>query len=103
HLAEVLLREGAGLRLACNPHYIGCVRPALQGKKIVNTTIGRGADGAVRIENEREPRFAHGSVGGDEKGDGIGAAIIGGSLDLRVGAHERELVLSRTCSSGSRL
>ena len=56
-----------------------------------------------QTENEREPRFAHGSVRGDEKGDCVGAAIISGSLNLGVGAYEGELVLPRTGSAGGRL
>ena len=103
HLVEVLLREGTGLRLACDPHHIGCVRATLEGKKIVNTTIGRVADGAVGIENEREPGFTHRPGRADEKGDCVGAAIIGGSLNLGVGAYEGELVLPRTGSARGRL
>src|SRR5439155_3009913 len=103
HLVEVLLREGTGLGLACNPHHIGCVRATLEGENIVNATIGRVADGAVRIEEERKPRLAHGSVRDDKKGDCVDAAIISGSRNLGVGAYEGELVLSRTGSARGRL
>src|SRR5579862_612178 len=75
-LFEVWLRECAVARVAA----------AGDGEEAVNAAVGGVGDGrAVGVHGERETRFAHGTIRGDEKRNGIrGSAGVGG-FDLRIG------------------
>src|SRR5205814_1810485 len=93
--AGLLQGAGAGISAAGN------------GEQVFHSAVGRvGIGRAVGVEKEWEPRFAHRTVGHDEKWDGVGAATYepaGDHLALGVGPDIREDKGGRAGSARCRL
>ncbi len=82
HLLEIRLGHHAAF---------GVLAPR-DGEYVVNSAVRSAGEAATRRDYKGKARFAHRTFGGDEVGNRVRAAVIGGCGDLRIWAHERVIL-----------